>query len=203
MKTIAVAKGYLFKEALALLEQAGLFFDEATSDSRLLSFVDRKREWRLFSVRPWDVPVYVARGAADFGIVGKDVLEEQQSNVAVLKDLGFGHCSLILAARKEQLPLKLDHNIRVATKYPNCAEAWFLEQGIKVRLVKLYGAIELAPDTGLSDIICDLTATGATLRENGLDIMETLFSSTAQLVANASAMAFYQQDIKDIMNAIS
>jgi len=199
MITIAVAKGYLFKEALTILEGAGLYFEEALEDNRRLAFIDKSKKWKLFSVRPWDVPVYVARGAANFGIVGHDVLAEHDTNVSVLKDLNFGHCSLVLAGLKQQFPIKLDHNMRVATKYPHCTEKWFHQQGIKIRLIKLYGAIELAPETGLADVICDLTASGKTLEENGLDIIETLFSSTAQLIANSAALAFYQKEITEII----
>lgn len=203
MKTIAVAKGYLFKEALAVLEKAGIFFDIKKEDSRLLSFVDREKQWKLYAVRPWDVPVYVSRGAADFGIVGYDVLAEQREKVAVLKDLHFGQCSLILAAKKEAVPLNPWHNIRVATKYPYCTEQWFCHQGIKIRLIKLYGAIELAPHTGLADIVCDLTATGTTLKENGLEIIDTLFSSTAQLIANPGSLSFYYREVKHLLKSIS
>ncbi|MEK9657602.1 MAG: ATP phosphoribosyltransferase [bacterium] len=202
MKTIAVAKGYLMKDALHLLESVGIVFDMNVLESRALSFVDHSKSWTLLAVRPWDVPVYVARGAADFGIVGYDVLAEQQQHVSVLKNLKFGPCSLILATVLSDSPFVLEHNVRVATKYPKCAERWFCEQGIKVRLIKLYGAVELAPLTGLADIICDLTATGTTLKENGLSVVETLFSSTAQLIANPSAMAFYYDDVSELLSKL-
>lgn len=182
--TIAVSKGYLLEEAMKLFTQAGLIFEEDLSQSRKLFTWDTTHQVRLLQVRPWDVDVYVAQGAADLGIVGKDVLVEKNSRSPVLLDLQFGRCSLVLAGLKK-LPLsQLTHHMTVATKYPHATQAYFLNKGLKVNLIKLYGSIELAPLTGLADLICDLTATGKTLKENQLEIIDTLFTSSAQFIAN-------------------
>ncbi len=180
---IAVAKGYLLSETFSLLKKGGFDFDEPNMDSRKLFSTDKKGEIKLLHVRPWDVPVYVQEGAADLGIVGQDVLQENPSHTILLKDLKFGACRLVLAGPQKNTP-PITHHIRIATKYPNCTQAYFQERGLKVHLIKLYGAIELAPLTGLSDLICDLSATGKTLQEHHLHILDTLIESSARLIAN-------------------
>lgn len=196
--TIAVAKGYLLEESLKLLDKAGIRFDDDISDSRKLFTLSTDKTVKLLHVRPWDVPEYVEQGAADVGIVGEDVLLEKQNNVYKLLDLKFGVCKLVLAGLHEVAPQELPHNTVIATKYPNSAERYFKKLGTKVKLIKLYGAIELAPITGLSDIICDLTATGKTLQENNLVIIDTIFESTARLIANPVSMTFHYSTICEL-----
>lgn len=198
MITIAVAKGYLMGEALARFDQIGIRFEEDLRDSRKLFTMDTTGTYRMLQVRPWDVPVYVAQGAADIGISGFDVLEEKQDAVIRLCDLGFGACKLILAANQSRTFDGLFHNIRVATKYPNATEIFFRKKGIKAQIIKLYGAIELGPVTGLSDIIVDLTATGKTLQENHLEVIDTIFESTAQLITNAVSYNLYDTEIRSL-----
>ncbi|MFC1616915.1 ATP phosphoribosyltransferase [Candidatus Margulisiibacteriota bacterium] len=201
--TIAVSKGYLLSETLKILKKSGYEFDEEQIDSsRKLFAYDKSKNIRLLFIRPWDVSLYVEQGAADLGIVGKDVLIEKKDNVLELLDLDFGKCSLVLAGARAKMPLKLTHDIRIATKYPNSAAEYFMKLGIETQIFKMYGAIELAPLTGLSDIICDLTATGATLKENNLEIIETIFTSTARLVANPISMRFRYQPICDLTEKI-
>ena len=149
------------------------------------------RSFRLLMIRPWDVPTYVENGSADLGIVGHDVLQEQQSGLTRLLDLKFGACKLVLAGLHKTQPDALSHNTVIATKYPTCTERYFQGKGIKVNILKLYGAIELAPLAGLSDIICDLTATGKSLKENNLYIIDTLFQSTATLVSNPTSLKIH------------
>jgi ATP phosphoribosyltransferase len=203
MLTVAVAKGYLMGEALARFKEIGIEFEDDLRESRKLFTTDTTGQYRLLQVRPWDVPVYVAQGAADVGISGFDVLEEKKDAVIRLLDLEFGACRLIIAGANDRTFDGLFHNIRVATKYPNATEAYFRNKGIKATIIKLYGAIELAPITGLSDIIVDLTATGKTLQENNLSIMDTIFHSTAQLITNASSFCLKDQTIRTLIQRLA
>jgi len=202
MLTIAAAKGYLLKNAIKILESCDIFFDEDPTQTRKLFLDDRSGTVRLLIVRPWDVPPYVAQGAADLGVVGQDVLLEQQPDLIDLCDLNFGGCKLVVAGPEDQDQSILRHDITVATKYPHSTEQFFKKKGIKVSVIKLYGAIELAPITGLSDVICDLTATGTTLRENKLKVLETIFESTAHLVANPVGFKTHYTRICSIVDTI-
>ncbi len=199
MITIAVAKGYLLSESIQLLTRLGFDFGENPLDSRKLFCVDKTKALKLLQIRPWDVTEYVEQGAADLGIVGKDVLVEKRSHVLQLADMKFGHCRLVLAGPTKS---KISHNMRVATKYPNATEKYFHDRGIKVNLIKLYGAIELAPLTGLADIISDLTATGKTLKEHKLHIIDTIVSSTAHLIANPTSLRFHYGAVTDLVARI-
>ncbi|MBG91249.1 MAG: ATP phosphoribosyltransferase [Actinobacteria bacterium] len=198
---IAAAKGYLLSDAIAALAKVGIHFDPNFSSSRSLSTFDESGTVQLFQIRPWDVPVYVQEGAADLGVVGKDVLLEQSPNCLDLLDLGFGACRLILAGL-DTVSRELTHNMKVATKYPNATSQYFRSKGLKVKLIKLYGAIELAPVTQLADIICDLTATGTSLKENHLVEIDALFSSTAHLVANPVSMKAHYDRIVELVDAL-
>ena len=182
--TIAVAKGYLFKEAVVALNNCGIHFDDSLENSRKLFVESTDKSIKLLVVRPWDVPAYVAQGAADLGVVGQDVLLEQKPDVYKLMDLKFGHCRLVIAGPKGAEKAYNNPVLKVATKYPDATKAYLDQKGIKSHIIKLYGAIELAPLTGLSDVISDLAATGQTLKDHELDVIDTIFSSTAFLVAN-------------------
>ncbi len=186
--TIACAKGYLWDQAIRYLKAMGYDFDNDLSDSRQLSTLDTTGTVKLMKVRPWDVPVYLEQGAADVGVVGKDVLIEQGSDVIELLDLKFGDCRLVLAGPEDLKDRYLFHNVRVATKYEQSTFNYFQKKSIRCVPIKLYGAMELAPMTGVADIICDLTATGQTLKENHLVEYDEVFYSTARLVANRVAM---------------
>ncbi len=201
--TIAVAKGYLWKEAQSKLEDLGVEFEDDLDSSRRLYHYDKSEKLKVLMVRSWDVPVYVEEGAADIGIVGKDVLIEQSPRCLELLDLQFGGCSLVLAGPKGCQKSELTHHIKVATKYTESTQRYFDAMGLNISLIKLYGAIELAPTTGISQYICDLTATGTTLKENGLDIMDTLYSSTARLIANPISMKRRYDDICRFQEALS
>ncbi|GBR76054.1 ATP phosphoribosyltransferase [Candidatus Termititenax persephonae] len=184
MLTIALSKGYLLDTALKLFKKIGLHFP-AADISRKLEFMDSTGEYRFLIVRPVDVPVYVEYGTADLGIAGKDILLEGRHKVTELLDLKFGFCRLVLAARRgayrqDTLPTGL----RVATKFSNSAAAYFQKLDLDVELIKLYGSVELAPVDGLSDVIIDLVATGRTLKENGLEVLDEIYQSTARLIAN-------------------
>ncbi len=203
MLTIAIAKGYLMGEAIARFAEIGIHFEDDLRTSRKLFTMDTTGQYRVLQVRPWDVPVYVARGAADIGVSGFDVLEEKPDAVIRLLDLEFGACRLILAGAANRSFEAPFHEIRVATKYPNATDAYFQRLGIKAHIIKLYGAIELAPITGLADAIVDLTATGKTLEENQLTIIDTIFHSTAQLITNASSFCLKDQQIRQLTAQLS
>jgi ATP phosphoribosyltransferase len=199
---IAAAKGYLLSEALEKFSALGIHFKDDLRTSRKLSTEDTTGQLVLLQVRPWDVPTYVENGAADLGIAGLDVLEEKPEPVLRLIDLQYGACKLVLAGPSGTDALSR-HNIRVATKYPTITSAYFNKRGIKAQLIKLYGSIELAPVTGLADIISDLTATGTTLRENHLDILETLLVSSAHLITNTGSLRWRYAEIAALTARLS
>ena len=201
--TIACSKGYLWDKAVEFLNQIGFVFTNDLNDSRQLSTFDESGRIQLMKVRPWDVPVYLEEGAADLGVVGKDVLIEQSADVFELLDLKFGGCRLVIAGPDQEKDSFLRHNIRVATKYESSCLAYFRQRSIRCIPIKMYGAMELAPTTGVADIICDLTATGKTLIENGLVEYDEVFSSTARLVANKVSMMSKFSDIKNISEMLS
>ncbi len=201
--TIAVAKGYLLEESIRLFSAAGVEFDEDVPSSRKLFTWSRDKKLRFLQVRPWDVPAYVANGAADLGIVGRDVLLEQQPAVLNLLDLKFGVCRLVLAGMAEFVGKPLTHNLRIATKYPQATANYFHSKGLKIAILKLYGAIELAPLTGLSDLICDLVATGKTLQDHDLHVVDTLFTSSAYLVANPVCYKLYHKSVMEWVSRLN
>ncbi len=186
----ALAQGAMLKDELAALSACGYDVSAVTSDERRL--LVRSGELEFVRARPSDIATYVERGAADIGIVGKDVLMESGARVLELVDLGFGACRFVVAAPRDAVARSLDEyrhlgSLEVATKYPNVAERHFRKRGVAVEIVKVAGSTELAPQVGLSDWIVDLVATGATLAANDLAIVEEIAPSTARLVANASA----------------
>jgi ATP phosphoribosyltransferase len=187
--TLALPKGRLLDGALELL--AGLGVEGIDADSRKLIFTDARRGLRLLFLKPADVPAYVAYGAADLGIVGKDILLEQDPDVYEPLDLGFGFCRLVIAEPRELWerddPTKWSW-VRVATKYPRLTEAYFSERGVQVEIVRLDGSIELAPLIGLAERIVDLVQTGETLRANGLVEVAEIARSTARLIVNRASM---------------
>ena len=187
--TLALPKGRLLDGALTLLRELGV--DGIDAESRKLIFADDARSLRLLLLKPADVPAYVTYGAADLGIVGKDILAEQAPDVYEPLDLGFGFCRLVVAEPRELWerddPAKWSW-VRVATKYPRTTEAYFSERGIQVEMVRLDGSIELAPLVGLADRIVDLVQSGETLRANGLVEVAEIARSTARLIVNRASM---------------
>lgn len=187
--SIAIPTGALLNGALALLAGSGLARLNAEELGRQL-LVDRSGV-RVILVRPSDVPSYVDHGAADLGIVGKDILWESLGAHYELVDLRFGGCRLVLAVPDSSNlngPETWPPLFRVATKYPRTAAAWFESHGQAVEVVRLHGSVELAPQVGLVEGIVDLTATGRTLRENRLRIAAVLGASTARLIANQASL---------------
>jgi ATP phosphoribosyltransferase len=182
---IAVPRGALLEETLDLLDRLGLSTQDVRENDRKLLF----EAAGIITMRPSDVPTYVEAGAADLGITGKDVLLEQsERELYELVDLGYGHCTMVLATVAGQDPaaeaLRRLGVMRIATKYPRIASRHFLDTGRQAEIVEVKGSVELAPLTGLAEGIVDLTASGTTLRENGLVVREEITHSTARLIAN-------------------
>jgi ATP phosphoribosyltransferase len=202
---VAVPKGAIFEDALAALGGAGLPVEVLRENGRRLFY---KGEGAEFIVsRPSDVPVFVEHGAADVGIVGKDVLEEQRPNIMELRDLGTGACRMILAApkqRAEEVQRAISHAevVRVATKFPNTARRYFESLGRQAEIIELHGSLELAPLVGLSECIVDLTATGTTLRENDLVVLDEISRSTARLIANRGAYRLRHEEVAGLLDAM-
>jgi ATP phosphoribosyltransferase len=202
--TFAVPRGALMDDALAALARIGVDVTEVRENDRKLLFEDVG----IVTMRPSDVPTYVEAGAADVGICGKDVLAEQsERDVFELLDLGFGSCRMVLAtiagdgdpvaAALRQLGV-----VRVATKYPRTAARWFERTGRQAEIVEVKGSVELAPLTGLVEAIVDLTATGSTLRENGLVEREQIAESTARLIANPVAHKLRAAAIDEVLRRL-
>lgn len=205
---IAIPKGALFPGSLAALEAGGFDVKELSEPGRQL--IVRGVDADFIIGKPTDIPVYVAYGAADCGVAGKDVLIEAGLEVVELVDLGFGGCRFVVAESEdatESLEDKARRSgiVRVATKYPNIARTHFAERGIQIEVVKLNGNIELAPLIGIADVIVDITATGTTLRENRLRIIEDVLPSTARFIGNPVAVRTDPRVIAlaDTMSAVS
>jgi ATP phosphoribosyltransferase len=204
MINIALPKGRMGDKVYRLFSAAGYRCEalDGGDDSRKLVFEDAERGLRYLLIKPQDVAVYVERGAADVGVVGKDVLLESDPGVYELLDLGLGKCSLAVAAPagyeedREQV-------LRVATKYPNVARKFYASLNRDIEIIKLNGSIELAPIIGLSDVIVDVVETGATLRENNLFVCQQIAPSSARFIANISSYKFKQERIDRMARALS
>jgi ATP phosphoribosyltransferase len=202
---VAVPKGAIYEDAIKALGGAGLPVEVLRENGRRLFY--RSEETEFIISRPSDVPVFVEYGAADVGIVGKDVLEEQLPNVMELRDLGTGACRMILAApegRAENIRRAISHAevVRVATKFPNTARRYFDTLGRQAEIIELHGSVELAPLVGLAECIVDLSATGTTLRENDLVVLDEISYSTARLIANRGAYRLRHREVAALLDAM-
>lgn len=198
MLTIALPKGRIAKEVLAIFET--IFNEKFEFENRKL--ILKKAGFTFLNVRNWDVSTYVENQAADIGVVGFDVLEELESDVLELLDLGLGKCRVSVASIKNDESYKNKTQIVVATKLVNIAKKYFSKNGIPIELIKLNGSIELAPLVGLSDVIVDIVETGNTLKENGLEEREVIFHSSARLIANKNSFVSKKEIIIDIVEKI-
>ena len=210
--TIAVPRGALFRDTVAILAELGIDTDELRTNDRKLLFEDVG----VITMRPSDVPTYVEAGAADIGVTGKDVLLEQGGSITdgpargrevyELLDLGYGRCTMVLASRAGPDPareaLRRLGVMRVATKYPRIAARHLEETGRQAEIVEVKGSVELAPLTGMVEAIVDLTATGTTLRENGLVVREQIAVSTARLIANPVAHKLRAAEIDSLLERV-
>jgi len=201
MISIALPKGRLGDKVYKCFSEIGYACPEINDGSRKLVFEDAEHGVRYMLVKPSDVAVYVEHGAADIGVVGKDVLMETDPDVFELYDLQFGKCRMAVAAPNgwednTQLPL------RVATKYPNIARGYYAERNREIEIIKLNGSIELAPILGLSDVIVDIVETGSTLKENNLSVCATIAPFSARLIANKSSYRFKKESIDALIQGL-
>ncbi|MEP6887702.1 MAG: ATP phosphoribosyltransferase [Nitrospirales bacterium] len=203
MMTVALSKGKLLEYALDLFQRAGFTNGALSADSRRLVIPCHDQDMTLLIVRPSDVPTYVEYGAADMGVVGKDMLLEQERDVYEPLDLQFGACRISVAAlRGQEFRDRLSSKIRVATKYPNITERYFNQKGIPVEIIKLYGSIELAPLVGLADRIVDLVSSGQTLKAHDLVEVELIASSTARLIVNRASLKMKHERVTDLITRL-
>ena len=202
--TIALPKGRLLPHALDVLEAVGFDVHELRGSTRKLIIPDTKHNARFLLLKPFDVVTFVEYGAADLGVVGQDVLLENDSDVFEPLALPFGHCRVVLAARREraQTDWRLETSLRIASKYPRITRNFFVERGWSAEIIPLHGSIEIAPALGLSDLLVDIVDTGRTLKENGLVELETLCHSQAALIVNRASHALRFDELQNLMNQI-
>lgn len=198
MVSIALPKGRLGNKAYSILQKCGYTVSELMDDSRKLVFENAESGVRYFLVKPSDVAIYVEYGAADVGVVGKDVLIESGADVYELLDLGIGKCRMCVAAKEDYVE-DTGRATVVATKFPRVARDYFMATNREIEIIKLYGSIELAPLLGMSDVIVDLVETGTTLKENRLKVTEEIFSVSARLIANKAAYKFKENEVREIV----
>lgn len=201
MLNIALPKGRLGEKVYKKLEESGYNCGDIYGDSRKLIFTNDEIGVSYFLVKPSDVAIYVELGAADIGVVGKDILLESSPDVYELLDLGFGKCRMAVAA-KNGYAEDLSRPLRIATKFVNIAKNYFDTKNRETEIIKLYGSIELAPILGISDVIVDIVETGTTLRENDLSVIEEIVPISARLIANKSSYKFKQSQIDKIVEGL-
>ena len=202
MLNIALPKGRLGEKVYRMFEESGYGCPGVIEDSRKLVFEDNENKVRYFWVKPSDVTVYVERGAADIGVAGKDILEENRADVYELLDLNVGRCRMCVAAKRgyRENP---DVTLRVATKFSNIARNYYASIGREIDIIPLNGSIELAPVLGMSDVIVDIVETGTTLRENGLEVIQTIMPISARLIANKSFFEFKREEILKLKDSLA
>ncbi len=197
---IALAKGRIAQDAIALLIRAGYDLESFDKNSRKLVFNDPEGRVSIVFVKSDDIPVYVEKGAADVGVVGKDVLAEADADIYEMLDLKFGICRMCVAGFEPwRLPAR---KLVVASKYPNVARRYFARQGIHTEVLKLNGSVELAPIMGLAEVIVDIVETGSTLRENNLHILETLFPVSARLIVNKVSLKTRYEAVQELLKGL-
>ena len=200
--TIALAKGRLAKQTLALLEQSGITCEEMKEkDTRKLIFVNEELRLKFFLSKTSDVPTYVEYGAADIGVVGSDTIMEEGRKILEVLDLGLGKCNMCVAGpASASALLQKNEIIRVASKYPKIAKDFFYNKRHQtVEIVKLNGSVELAPIVGLSEVIVDIVETGSTLRENGLEVLEEVCPLSARMIVNPVSMRMESDRIRTLL----
>jgi ATP phosphoribosyltransferase len=202
MITIAISKGRMQDDALALLAAAGVRIDPESLASRRLALADESGEYRFIFVKPADVPVYVEHGIADCGVVGLDVLLESEADLLLPLDLGIARCRLVVAAMDPSVITRAFGMLRVATKYSRIASAHFGARGIPVEIIPLSGSVELAPVLGLADVIVDLVETGRTLQDNGLSVVEEITESSGRLVVNRASYQLKTAAVSRLTDAL-
>ena len=203
--TFALAKGRLATKTLSILETIGITCEEMKDkDSRKLIFVNEELKLKFFLAKATDVPTYVEYGAADIGVVGRDTILEEDKKIYEVLDLDIGKCRMCVAGPLSARELlESGQMIRVATKYPKIAKDYFFNKKHQtVEIIKLNGSIELAPIVGLSEVIVDIVETGATLRENGLEVLEEILPLSARMVVNQVSMKMEHERIAAIIDKL-
>lgn len=198
---IALTKGRLAEKTFRLFEKMGIIFDDYSPESRKLIFTSQRDGIKVVFVKAGDVPIYVEQGAADIGVAGKDTIMEAESNLYEVLDLGFGKCRFAVAAPKDY-ESKTGRKLRVATKYPNVAKAYFKQKGEPIEIIKLTGSVELAPLMGLSDVIVDIVESGKTLKENGLVVLDNICDVSARLIINKVSFKTKSERVEGIINGL-
>ncbi len=195
MLNVALPKGRLGEKVYAMFEKAGFPCPSIKEQNRKLIFENEEAGVRYFWVKPSDVPIYVERGVADVGVAGKDILLEYSPDVYELLDLNIGKCRMAVAA-KRGFRYSNQKTLKVATKFVNIAENYYSENGRDIDIIRLNGSIEIAPILGLSDVIVDIVETGTTLKENNLEVIETVVPISARLIANKTSFKFKSEEIE-------
>ena len=201
MLNVALPKGRLGEKVYAMFEAAGYECPSIKENNRKLIFENPEKGVRYFWVKPSDVAIYVERGAADIGVAGKDILLEYSPDVYELLDLNLGKCRMAVAAPKD-FHDDGERTLRVATKFVNIASNYYASIGREIDIIKLNGSIEIAPILGLSNVIVDIVETGTTLKENDLEVKETIVPISARLIANKSAFQFKRTQMENIQSSL-
>ena len=201
MINIALPKGRLGEKVYDMFERAGYECPSIREPGRKLIFENEEKQVRYFWVKPSDVSIYVERGVADLGVAGKDILLEYRPAIYELLDLNLGKCRMAVAAKKDFYD-DGTRTLRVATKFVNVAREYYSSICRDIDIIKLNGSIELAPILGLSDVIVDIVETGTTLKENDLEVTETIFPISARLIANRASFRFKTEEINRIVQGM-
>ncbi len=201
MLNIALPKGRLGEKVYDIFERSGFECPSINENNRKLIFENEEKGVRYFWVKPSDVAIYVERGSADIGVAGKDILLEYEPDIYELLDLGLGKCKMAVAS-KADFRDNLQRTLRVATKFSNIARTYYASKGRDIDIIHLNGSIEIAPILGLSDVIVDIVETGTTLKENNLEVTETIVPISARLIANKSSFKFKNEQIEKLVKAI-
>lgn len=202
MLNVALPKGRLGEKVYYMFEKAGFECPSIKENNRKLIFENEEVGVRYFWVKPSDVAIYVERGAADIGVAGKDILLEYEPDIYELLDLDIGKCRMAVAA-KSDFRDNTQRTLRVATKFSNIAKQHYMSKGRDIDIIHLNGSIEIAPILGLSDVIVDIVETGTTLKENNLEVFETIVPISARLIANKTSYKFKNQSIDKIVKEIA
>lgn len=201
--TFALAKGRLAKTTMEILKELGITCKEMEDKSRKLLFTSDDAKYKFFLSKAQDVPIYVDYGAADIGIVGKDTIVEENRNVYEVLDLRFGCCKMTVAGEPHKRALlESGQTIRVATKYPRIAKEYFESQNRSVEIIKLNGSVELGPIVGLSDVIVDIVESGATLKENGLVVLQEIMPLSARVIVNTASMKVKHEEVDHLLKQL-
>lgn len=198
---IALAKGRTAEEAIKMLALAGVDFADYNKNSRKLIFTDTTGTVEMILVKSGDVPIYVEKGAADIGVVGKDVLLEEEADVFEVLNLKFGKCRMCVCGRKD-FELSFNRKLIVASKYPRIAKNYFDLKGIHCEVIKLSGSVELAPIIGLADVIVDIVESGKTLKENHLEVLQEISDISTRLIVNKVSLKTKSTIIKNLVQKL-